>query len=176
MYWIVLAYLAVAAPSGVTVPFVWTPGQIEVAVTVNGTPATFLLDTGSEYSVVSTRLAERLRLATETAGARPFAGGVTLGVGPLVLADQRVMIMPFDSFYARGRQVEGLIGFDFFERYAVKIDFAARTLTCWEGKAFVAPPATVPVPIAFAGRLPVVTGQLQLTPDRRLPVRLMVDT
>ena len=52
------AVLALAgAPAGITVPFTWTPGQIEVAVAVNGTPATFLLDTGSEYSVVSTMLA-----------------------------------------------------------------------------------------------------------------------
>ena len=176
MVWGLLAYLAVAAPGGVTVPFAWTPGQIEVAVTVNGTAATFLLDTGSEYSVVSTRLAERLRLATESGGARAFANGVTLGVGPLVMADQRVMIMPFDTLYARGRQIDGLIGFDFFERYAVRIDFGARTLTCWEHASFAPPAVAVAVPIAFSGRLPVVTGQLQLTPDRRLPVRLMVDT
>src|SRR6185436_9643064 len=98
--------LGAAAPSGVTVPFAWTPGQIEVAVRVNGTAATFLLDTGSEYSIVSARLAQQLKLALEPALGRDFAGGVTLGIGPLVLADQRVMVMPFDTYYARGRQID----------------------------------------------------------------------
>ena len=171
-----LACLAVVAPSGVTIPFAWTPGQIEVAVTVNGTPATFLLDTGSEYSIVSTRLAERLRLALATSGARDFAGGVALGLGPIVMADQRVMVMPFDSYHARGREIDGLLGFDVFDRFAVRIDWTRKTLTFWERDAFPAPKGVMEVPITFAGRLPVVAGALQLTRDRRLPARLMVDT
>jgi predicted aspartyl protease len=172
-----LLVLAVSsAPAGVTVPFAWTPGQIEVAVTVNGTPATFVLDTGSEYSVVSERLAHRLALTLETGGVRDFANGVTLGVGPLTLTGQRVMLMPFDSFYARGRQIEGLLGYDVFDRYAVKIDWLGKTLTFWEPSDFVPPTVAEVVPITFAGRLPVVSSTLHLGGDRRLPVRLMVDT
>jgi len=175
MHWIVLACLA-GAPSGVTVPFVWTPGQIEVAVTVNGTPATFLLDTGSEYSVVSTRLAGRLGLTLETSGTRGFARGVALGVGGIAMPDQRVMVMAFDTYYARGRQIDGLLGYDVFDRYAVRIDVRGKTLTFWERAAFAAPKAAVAVPVTFAGRLPVVAASLRLSDKRRLPARLMVDT
>ena len=171
-----LVAVVLGGPAGITVPFAWTPGQIEVAVTVNGTAATFLLDTGSEYSVVSTRLAQRLRLALEPSGARDFAGGVALGVGPIAIADQRVMVMPFDTYYARGRQIDGLLGFDVFDRFAVKIDWTAKTLTFWEPAAFTAPNGALEVPITFSGRLPVVAGTLQLTSARRLPARLMVDT
>jgi predicted aspartyl protease len=163
-------------PDGVTVPFAWTPGQIEVAVTVNGTPATFILDTGSEYSIVSTRLAQQLRLATEPRGARDFAGGVTLGIGPLALADQRVMVMPFETYYARGRQIDGLLGYDVFDRFAVRIDWSAKTLTFWERGAFMPPRAAVHIPIVFVGRLPVVAGTLRLADGRRLDARVMVDT
>jgi hypothetical protein len=176
MGWLVLVALAVGAPAGTTVPFTWTPGQLEVAVTVNGAAATFLLDTGSEYSIVSTRLARQLKLTLEPAVGRDFAGGVTLGIGPLVLADQRVMVMPFDTYYARGRQIDGLLGYDLFERFAVKIDWGGKALTFWERGAFAPPAAAVDVPITFAGRLPVVAGTVQVSPDRRLPVRLMVDT
>ena len=165
-----------SAPAGVTVPFAWTPGQIEVAVTVNGTPAAFVLDTGSEYSVVSERLAHRLALTLETGGVRDFANGVALGVGALTLRDQRVMVMPFDTYYARGRQIEGLLGYDLFDRYAVKIDWLGKTLTLWEPSDFVPPTVAEVVPITFAGRLPVVASTLHLGGDRRLPVRLMVDT
>jgi len=175
MQWLLLAVL-LTAPAGTTVPFAWTPGQVEVAATVNGTPATFLLDTGSEYSIVSTRLAQRLGLTLEASGGRDFAGGVALGVGPIAMADQRVMVMPFDTYYARGRQIDGLLGFDVFDRFAVKIDWTAKTLTFWEHAAFAAPKGAMEVPITFAGRLPVVAGTLQLTKERRLPARLMVDT
>jgi predicted aspartyl protease len=165
-----------AAPAPVTVPFSWTPGQIEVAVTVNGTPATFLLDTGSEYSVVSTRLGDALALARERRGSTTFAAGVTLGIGSLVLTGQRVMVMPFDGYYARGRTIDGLIGYDVFARYTVKIDVAGRTLTFSDPGRFTEPRAAVTLPIEFAGRLPVVTGRLRLGDGRELTVRLMVDT
>jgi len=171
-----LLVLVRPAPSGVTVPFVWTPGQIEVAVIVNGASATFLLDTGSEYSIVSTRLAQQLRLTVEPRGARDFAGGVTLGVGPLVLPDQRVMVMPFDTYYARGRQIDGLLGFDVYDRFALKIDWGAKALTFWERDGFTPPAVAVAVPIEFSGRLPVLTATLQLDSSSPLTARLMVDT
>jgi len=167
---------ALGAPGGVAIPFKWTPGQIEIAVGVNGTPATFLLDTGSEYSIVSTRLAQALRLTTAPRGARDFADGVTLKVGDVTLADQRVMVMPFDSYKARGRDIDGLVGYDFFAACTVRIDFAAKMLTCWKPAAFEAPPVAIEVPITFAGRLPVVAAVLRLPGDRRLDARLMVDT
>src|SRR4030095_1233294 len=101
-----LTVLAISsAPAGVTVPFAWTPGQIEVAVTVNGTPATFVLDTAPESSMVSSRLARQLGLAIESGGVRDFASGATLRVGSITLASERVMVMPFDTYYARGRQI-----------------------------------------------------------------------
>ena len=165
----------VAAPTGVSVPFAWTPGQIEVAVTVNGTPAAFVLDTGSEYSIVSTRLAQSIGVRTEHRGARDFGDGVTLGIGPLALDNQRVMVMPFDTYYARGRKIEGLLGFDVFERYAVTIDWSAKTLTFREHAAFVAPRTAIAIPIEFSGRLPVIATLLRLE-DRSVPARLMVDT
>lgn len=170
-----LAFALIGAPSGVTVPFAWTPGQIEVRVTVNRTPATFLLDTGSEYSIVSSRLAAGLPLRSARRGARDFADGVTIGIGPLTLADQRVMVMPFDTYYARGRQIDGLLGYDVFERFAVKIDWGAKTLTLWTHAAFTPPTAAVAVPIEFSGRLPVIAAQLGLQ-GHTLPARLMVDT
>jgi hypothetical protein len=134
-----------------TVPFRWTPGQIEVDVRVNGTPATFLLDTGAEYSVVSSRLAERLGLPLEQRGARQFSEDVALVMNDVILPHERVMVMPFDSYYARGRAIDGLVGYDLFARFVVKIDFTGRNLVIWEPSQFAPPKGAVPVPIAFAG-------------------------
>lgn len=167
---------APGAPGGVTIPFKWTPGQIEVAVDVNGTPATFLLDTGSEYSIVSTRLANVLHLSTMQIGPRDFTDEVTLNVGGITLAGQRVMVMPFDGYNARGRSIDGLIGYHFFAAYTVRIDFAAKTLTAWKPSAFEAPAAAIEVPITFAGYLPVVAATVRLPGDRTLDARLMIDT
>ncbi len=168
--------LATSAPAGVVVPFKWTPGQIEVDVRVAGAAATFLLDTGSEYSIVSARLARVLGLQTAPRLGREFADGVRLQVGAVDLGPQPVMVMPFETYYARGRQIDGLLGFDVFERFVVSIDFASRRLMFHTPDSFPAPQAAVHVPITFAGRLPVVEGVLRLGDGRALPARLMVDT
>lgn len=170
------AFLAAPAPGPVTVPFVWTPGQIEVAVRINGVPANVLLDTGSEYSIVSTRLASELKLRPEPRGGRDFAEGVTLEMGAVTLQGQRVMVMPFDTYYARGRTIDGLVGYDLFASYVVRIDFTARTLTLWPPATFEAPRAAVEVPLEFAARLPVIASTIRLAGDRTLRARLMVDT
>jgi Aspartyl protease len=167
---------AFAASPVTRVPFVWTPGQIEVAVRVNGTAATFLLDTGSEYSVVSTRIAAQLHLATERTHGREFADDVTLVVGGMKLEHQRVMVMPFDTYYARGRSIDGLLGYDLFREFVTAIDFNARSIALWQPSAYKAPRAAVSVPIEFAGRLPVVSSTLKIADGRTLTGRLMVDT
>jgi len=175
----VLALMTVtigAAPAAVTVPFSWTPGQIEVPVVVNGTAATFLLDTGAEYSVVSTRLARAIDLSVAARGGRGFADDVTLRIGALDLPRQRVMVMPFDTYAQRGRQIDGLIGYDVFAAFVVRIDFQQKALTLWTPAAFEPPAAAAAVPLTFAGRLPVVSAVLTLTSGAALDARLMVAT
>jgi predicted aspartyl protease len=173
---VLVAALAAGADTTGVVPFRWTPGQIEVAVRVNGVPATFLLDTGAEYSVVSSRLASRLGLTLETRGSREFADGVALALNDIPLANQRVMVMPFDTYYQRGRDIEGLVGYDFFAAFVVSIDFKKLTLKVQPPASFKPPRAAVSVPIEFAGRLPVVRSVLKLGDGRALDARLMVDT
>ncbi len=171
-----LVLAAPRAPAVTRIPFKWTPGQIEVGVQINGAPATFLLDTGSEFSVVSTRLASQLTLQTTPERGRDFAEDVEIDVGGVKLPHQRVMVMPFESYYSRGRAIDGLIGHDLFARFTIRIDFRDRALTIWEPSAFRAPKAVMPVPVTFAGRLPVVDAEIVQSDRARWPVRLMVDT
>jgi predicted aspartyl protease len=169
-------FAAPRAPAVARVPFVWTPGQIEVAVRVGNAPATFLLDTGSEFSVVSSRLASHLSIQTSHQGGRDFAEDVAIEVGTVKLPHQRVMVMPFETYYARGRAIDGLIGYDLFARFTVGIDFREHALTIWEPSAFRAPKGVVPVPITFAGRLPVVDAVMMQSARATWPVQLLVDT
>jgi predicted aspartyl protease len=165
-----------AAADPIRVPFAWTPGQIEVRVRVNDVNATFLLDTGAEYSVISTRLAGLLKVQTDRTRGRDFADDISLTLGGVSLEHQRVMVMPFDTYYARGRTIDGLVGYDFFARFVVSIDFNGHSLTLWEPSAFKPRSAAVVVPIELSGRLPVVSSTLVVSEGRRLPVRLLVDT
>jgi predicted aspartyl protease len=171
-----LVSIPAAAPSFARIPFTWTPGQIEVAVRVNDAPATFLLDTASEFSVVSTRLAARLQLRLEPLHGRDFADDVALAIGPVSLEHERVMVMPFDGYYARGRNIDGLIGHDLFARFVVAIDFTGHHLTLWEPSAFKPPADAVVVAIEFVGRLATVRSTIKLSDGRSLNARLVIDT
>jgi predicted aspartyl protease len=171
-----LVSIPAAAPSFARIPFTWTPGQIEVAVRVNDAPATFLLDTASEFSVVSTRVAARLQLRLEPLHGRDFVDDVALAIGPVSLAHERVMVMPFDGYYARGRNIDGLIGHDLFARFVVAIDFTGHRLTLWEPSAFKPPADAVVVAIEFVGRLATVRSTIKLSDGRSLNARLVIDT
>src|SRR4029078_8023620 len=139
-------------------------------------PPTFRLEWGSESSIVSTRLANLLHLPTLQIGARDFTDEATLNVGGITLAGQRVMVMPFEGYQARGRSIDGLIGYHFFAAYTVRIGFAAKTLTAWKPSAFEAPAAAIGGAITCAGYLPGVAAAVRLPGDRTLAARLMVDT
>jgi predicted aspartyl protease len=167
---------APAASPVVRIPFDSANGQIEISARVNGTPATFLLDSAAENSVVSSRVADLLTLARDRVGSREFSDDVTLTFGGMRLEHQRVMVMPFDTYYARNRRIDGLLGYDVFSRFVVRIDFEARTIDLWTPTAFRAPKVAVAVPIRFLGRLPAVSSTLKLPDGRSLPAQLVVDT
>src|SRR6185503_4402116 len=115
----------------VDIPFRWTPGQIEISVAVNGrAPVWFILDSGAESSIVGSDLARELRLSRAPHSARGFAHNVDLDLGGgLTLPNQDVMVMPLANFKAQHRDIQGLIGYDFFARYAVVVDYAKRIVS-----------------------------------------------
>jgi hypothetical protein len=86
------------------------------------------------------------------------------------------MVMPFDTYYARGRNIDGLLGYDLFARFVVTIDFGGRALRIWAPTAYTPPSAAIRVPLEFSGRLPVVSSTIALPDQRTLRARLMVDT
>jgi len=165
-----------AAERSGRIRFTWTPGQIELPVRVNDAPAVFLLDSASEYSVISSRLAKLLSLPTDRVRGRDFAEDVTLSMGGLSLEHQRVMVMPFDTYKASGRKIEGLLGYDVFSRFVIRIDYDAHAIDWWPPTGFKPPRAAVQVPIQFVGKLPVVASTLTLPGGKTLPAHLVVDT
>jgi predicted aspartyl protease len=155
------------------IPFRWTPGQIEVQVSVNGAaPAWFVVDTGAEYSILDRQLADSLGLETFERWNRSFARGVALRIGGVELRDQEVMIMKLDNFRRQGRSIAGLVGYDFFARNAVRIDYAAQTLTIGAKP----PPSATVVPLTFAGRLAVVPVTIALAGGAPLRANVIIDT
>ncbi len=167
---------SIAAGSVARLPFRSSAGQIEIAVRVNDVPATFLLDTAAEYSEVSPRLLASLKPSIERSAGRDFANDVTIELGGVTLEHQRVVVRPFDTHVARGRNIDGRLGHDLLSRFVTRIDFNARTIELWPPSAFKAPKAAVVVPVEAAGRLVIIGSTIRLVSGRSLSARLIVDT
>ena len=168
-----LCALLFAAPllHAIDIPFRWTPGQIEVQVSVNKhEPIWFIVDTGAEYSSIDTEVAKSYGLR----GGR-FVDSVTLAIGAVTLRDQRVMLLQLDNFRRQKREIRGLVGYDFFARYVVTFDFERHVLHLTEPKAFKPPRGATRLRLQFAGRVSAIDAVLTIA-NRRLPVSLEIDT
>jgi hypothetical protein len=121
----------------VVVPFeLLKTKHITVNVKVNGKgPYRVIFDTGAPMSVVNNKLAREAGL--------PVGGGLfgglpgkakTLEVGGLTVENVPLIIMdhPLLEFMSRDKdigQLYGIVGFPFFARYKVTLDYKAKTMT-----------------------------------------------
>jgi hypothetical protein len=125
-----------------TVPMMFEGRQLIVWASIDGRPAMpFILDTGG-HAILTKQAAERLALLGSGAGESGGSGAGTIStaytrvksvrIGAAELIDQPFLIIPYPySFYERGKKtpLAGIIGLEFFERYATRLDYGDRTVT-----------------------------------------------
>ena len=122
------------------VPFGYEAGHVVLQVRVNGSaPLRFILDTGFPVSAIDLR-------AANAAGLRTQPGPELSGVGPAFWRGMRardvrlglpgapplrldLAAFPMDALATQsGGRIDGILGMDVIERWAVEIDYAAKTL------------------------------------------------
>ncbi|MGB6518912.1 MAG: aspartyl protease family protein [Candidatus Cybelea sp.] len=125
-----------------TVPMTLEGRQLIVWASINGRPSMpFILDTGG-HAILTKLAAESLGLLSSGAGKSGGSGAGTIStaytrvksvrIGAAELLDQPFLIIPYPySFYERGKRtpLAGIIGLEFFERYATRLDYGDRTVT-----------------------------------------------
>jgi hypothetical protein len=125
-----------------TVPIALEGRQLLVWASIDGHPAMpFILDTGG-HAILDTVAAKALGLRAAGAGVSGGAGAGTIAlqyariksvrIGDAELLDQPFLVIPYPyDFYERGRKapLAGILGLEWFERYAARIDYARRSLT-----------------------------------------------
>jgi predicted aspartyl protease len=93
---------------------------------VNGVPTSFVLDTGSNHTIISSQMvsnAHGLKNAVETAGGSGYVGRgafakASLRVGPLTWRDRQILVMNLhDISESMGEDVGGLLGMDFLQEF-----------------------------------------------------------
>lgn len=134
----------------------------------------FLLDTGAGASLMSMRAARALAVplgppftargagdATVTGAvfAPPFAATVAGDPAPVTL----VGALPLDDVERHeGRAIDGILGYDFIARHVIEIDYAGRTLTAHDPRAFEYNGHGISLPITLKHNHPHVEASLEV--------------
>jgi hypothetical protein len=113
-------------------------GLMLVEARINGQPAVLILDTGSNHTIVSSKLVDVAmpalkNLVTSKKGSGYSGNGVfttaTVSVGPVLWRDHQIVAMDTNELSkSMGESVDGLLGTDFLDEFAAVIDFKQHKL------------------------------------------------
>jgi hypothetical protein len=157
-----------AGTSATTVPIALEGDQLFVWASIDGrAPMPFILDSGG-HAILDGAAAKTLGLRGTGGGVSGGAGAGTIAleytrvasvrIGDAELLDQPFLVIPYPySFYERGRKVPlaGILGLEWFERYATRIDYARKRLTLTPLTSFAYRGRGAAVPIRFQEDMPL---------------------
>jgi predicted aspartyl protease len=167
--------VADAASAATVVPISIHSGHVYVDVEINGEgPFHFLFDTGAS-NILTPAAAKRLGLAVRanveamgTGGAQ--AGGSTtvasVRLGDAMLTRQTFYVLDLPPGTSDDAPVDGLIGFEWLDRFLTRLDYAAGTLTFYTGKEARYTGSASPAHLSFRGRTPQIDGKVDGFPGR----------
>jgi hypothetical protein len=152
------------------VPFRFVNNHIYVDTKLNGRVFSLLVDTGAANLVTPTT-AKALGLAVagaarvdgvgEGSADASFARVASVGVGDATLRDQLFTVVPLEAFAdVEGVPFHGIIGYELFKRFIVRIDYEAHTITLTDPRRSVLDIRAIAVPIVFNGSVPEADGSI----------------
>jgi hypothetical protein len=169
------------------IPFNFENDHIMVEGRVNGSrPLWFMLDTGAEATIVNkARMAE---LSLQPFGASSVSGGgnatdfafadvARLEIGGVALLDQRdgvIDLAGLERIY--GMPMGGILGYDFFSRFVVRVDYDAKTIDLLEPSEYTDEGAGTQVAFVLEGRQPHVTSTITVPSLPPIESDLIVDS
>jgi hypothetical protein len=174
-----------------TIPFELWGRTVLIPVRVNGSrPLSFILDSGaSSGAILDLALARRMRLpfGRKLQGSGAGAGTVDLweidsnkvavDLGPVRVHTGRVLALDFSNQHGiLGHAMHGLLGYDFFARWIVEVDYEAQVLRLYDPARFHYRGAGERLPLTFEHRVPHVRAMLDVpgqTPQERV---LLIDS
>jgi hypothetical protein len=163
------------------IPFRLVDNHIYADVMVNGRgPFPFIFDTGAN-NILAPETARALGLTSEgciethgTAGPVSDSGIVRvseLRMGDAMIRSQIVYVMQLPPVQVEGIPSAGVIGFETFRRFVIRIDYSASTITFTKPDSFDLSDAGSAVELKFYGQVPEVEGAFEGT-----PCKLDIDT
>ncbi len=177
-----------SANSLTTIPFEQTDKLIYLQVRVNDSESLqFVLDSGAGVWVIDQLLAKKLNLKLEEkdklkgAGAGTFdvtyTKNVTFGLPGVKLLVPNVALTDLSALSAGlGRKVDGIIGYEFFDRYVVEIDYDANVVRLFEPKTYEYSGHGEIIPITIKRKHAFVAAKIKVAGRESVNREYLVDT
>ncbi|HEX8128483.1 MAG TPA: aspartyl protease family protein [Pyrinomonadaceae bacterium] len=171
------------------IPYESNANKIYLSATVNDIASRwFILDSGAAFNVVDEEQVKTLGLNLSDISAVRGAGerSVNIAVGSAVkislpgveFKEQSVTVLPVSDSIARyeGRRVDGLLGYDFFKRFVVEIDYAAGRINLHAPQTYNYAGAGERIPLEINKGHIFVSATLALPDGKSVESTLLVDT
>ena len=166
--------------------------QMVIQLHINGKgPFNFILDTGvglvliTDPKLIDTVSLQNLRSIYITGFGEGeiisafIAPSVDLQIGNTIAKDIPVAILEKDIFELSnyvGMPIPGLIGYEFFQSFVVKLNFSTSTITVFQPEKAYIPRKGSRIPLSIEERKPYINTTIQLNSGKKLPVKLIIDT
>jgi hypothetical protein len=168
--------------AAVTLPIQLINNHIYGKVMLDGKgPFLFIFDTGG-HDIVTPPLAKQLGL--NIIGTLPGSGvgeGIVdagfahvrrVAIGDASIENQTFVAMSLETLTdIEGAPLPGMIGYETFSRFVVRIDYVAKTLSLIDPDRFVSTDAGIEIPFVFNGHVPEVAGTFE-----GIPAKFDIDT
>lgn len=169
------------------IPIELSGNEIFLRLRVNGSePLWFVLDTGAGSTVISTRAAEALGLKLEGSHQARGAGGqvpssvvrgVRLDIGGTRLEDLSATAIALTSIEnAMGRRIDGILGYEFFRRFVVELDYENLLVSLYEPAGFEYVGRGESLPLTFALNHPYVRAKVAMPGREPVEGKFVLDT
>lgn len=178
----------------ITINFKTSSNLIIIPVTINNSDTlNFILDTGVSYPIITElpfvnklnlNFLQPIKIKGLGEGEQLTAyrsGNNTIQIQGLVAYDQEIHMVINENFqisHILGIPVHGLIGFNLFKDYVVKIDYPEHKITLIKPEYFTyrQKEKDIVMPLIFEQNKPFVRTSIVTDKNEEVPVKLLVDT
>jgi Aspartyl protease/PDZ domain len=175
--------------SALNIPFELNLNNIFLQARINNSrPLWFIFDSGAGATILNTRVAGSLGLKSSgksvlVGGGGSVKGGVitgaTIKVSGASAFNQLIAFAPIDSLPSLvGHAVDGIIGYEFMQRFVVEIDYANKSINLYDPATYkyAGSGAVFPIELRDNGRAPYVRLGVVVSGDSSIEGEFAVDT
>lgn len=177
----------------IDIPFEYENSFIVVKVILNDIfPLRFIFDTGAEHTILTQReITDLLQVnygrrfsilgadLTEELYAY-LAFGINLNVGGLIAPNRTILVLEDDYVNFKefaGIDVNGILGADFFRRFAVRINYKSRVISLMDPEKFKPPGGRhIKIPMELERNKPYVRAATLIAAEEPTAYRYLIDT